>query len=168
MRRLYSLIALMVVFGVLAFSLPSISEGALVLADTGASQVLKKYFNGTTPAGGNNLTLKLFCTNVTPADTNTASSYTECTGGGYAAITLTAGSWTESNVGGIEQVAYAAQTFTFTGALTTNGTIYGYYVVDADNTLIWAEALGSTFTPANNGDTVQITGKFQMSKGTPN
>jgi hypothetical protein len=140
---------------------------ALVLADVGAAQALKAYFNNAWAAGGKNLTLKLFATNVTPTDASTAASFTEAAGGGYAAKTLTNGSWTESNVGGIEQVAYAQQTFTFTGTLTTNPNIYGYYVVDADNVLIFAETLTAMFTPANNGDTLSITPKFQMSKGTP-
>ena len=84
---------------------------AIQVADTGAASILKAYFNNVWPAGGKNLTLKLFATNVTPSDTSTAGSFTEAAGGGYAAKTLTSGSWTESNVGGIEQVAYALQTF---------------------------------------------------------
>jgi hypothetical protein len=140
---------------------------ALVLADAGAAQILARYFNSTNPAGGTALTLKLFATNVTPADTSTASSFTEAAGGGYAAKTLTNGSWTVTAPGGIEQAAYAQQTFTFTGALTTNPAIYGYYIVDADNVLIYAEAAGSTFTPANNGDSYKVTPVMQLSKGTP-
>lgn len=139
---------------------------AIQLADSGAAAILKAYFNNVWPAGGKNLTLKLFATNVTPSDTSTAGSFTEAAGGGYAAKTLTNGSWTESNVSGIEQVAYAVQTFTFTGALTTNPTVYGYYIVDADGNLVYAEAQ-SAFTPANNGDQITITPTFQASKGTP-
>jgi len=44
---------------------------------------------------------------------------------------------------------------------------WGAPITNADGTLIWAEKLGSTFTPANNGDTVKITPKIQASKGTP-
>ena len=139
---------------------------AIQLADVGAASLLKAYFNNVWPAGGKNLTLKLFATNVTPSDTSTAGSFTEATGGGYAAKTLTNGSWTESNVGGIEQVAYAQQTFGFTGALTTNTTVYGYYIVDADGVLVYAEAQ-APFTPANNGDQITLTPTFQASKGTP-
>jgi hypothetical protein len=141
---------------------------ALVLADVGAVMLLKAAFQNVWPAGGKNLTLKLFATDVTPADTSTAGSFTEAAGGGYAAITLTNGTgWVESQVGGIEQVAYAQQTFTFTGPLTTNPAIYGYYVVDADGVLVYAEKAGATFTPANNGDTYKVTPIVQLSKGTP-
>lgn len=140
---------------------------ALVLADVGADQILTSYFKKSQPAGGNNLTLKLFATNVTPADTSTAGSFTEADGGGYAAKELTAASWTITPANDPSDAVYAEQTFTFTGALTTNGTVYGYFVVDADGVLIFAELLAATFTPANNGDTLKITPKFQLSKGTP-
>lgn len=151
----------------LMIALTAPAQAALTLMDIGADEFLKVYFNNTRPAGGNNLTLKLYCTNVTPADTNTAASYTECAGGGYAAKTLTNGSWTVTTANDPSDAVYAEQTYTFTGALTTNPTIYGYYVVDADNTLVWAELFGSTFTPANNGDNVKVTPKCQLSKGTP-
>lgn len=140
---------------------------ALTLADVGADQILKAYFNNAWPAANKNLSLKLFVTNVTPADTDTASSYTEASGGGYAAITLNNGSWTVTVGNDPSDATYTEQTFTFTGALTTNTVVYGYYVVDADAVLIWAEKFGTTFTPANNGDTLKVTPKFQLSKGTP-
>lgn len=140
---------------------------AMTVQDVGAEAGLKAQFNNTRAAGGNNLTLKLFVTDVTPADTDTAATYTEAVGGGYAAKTLTMGSWTVSIVSNIAQAAYAEQTWTFTGALTTNLTIYGYYVVDADNTIIFSEKLAATFTPSQNGDILRVTPVYKRSKGTP-
>lgn len=140
---------------------------ALVLSDVGANTILEAFFNNTWPAGGKDLTLKLYCNNYTPLDSSTAGSFTEASGGGYAAKTLSNGSWTVSNVGGIRQAAYAQQTITFTGALTTNTTVYGYFVLDADGVLVYAERFSVSFTPANNGDAMKITPVFQLSKGTP-
>ena len=140
---------------------------ALVLVDVGADCLLKTYFNNTRPSGGNNLTLKLNVNNQTPADTHTSSDYTVATGGGYVDKTLTNGSWTVTVANDPSDAVYAEQTWTFTGALTTNPTIYGYFIVDADGVLIWAEKLSASFTPANNGDQLKITPVFQMSKGTP-
>jgi len=140
---------------------------ALTLADVGADQILKSYFNKSQPAGGNNLTLKLYTNNHSIADTDTAGSCTEASGGGYAALTLTAGSWTVTPANDPSDAVYAQQTFTFTGALAGSATVYGYFVVDADGVLIWEEALAAPYTPANNGDNIKITPKFQMSKGTP-
>lgn len=138
---------------------------ALVLADVGADLILNTFFNSTAQQ---NLKLKLFVTDVTPADTNTVATYTEAVGGDYAAKTLTNNSWTVTSGNDPSDATYAQQTWTFTGALTTNGTIYGYYVTDnAGTTLVWAEKFGTAFTPANNGDQLKLTPAFQLSKGTP-
>lgn len=140
---------------------------AMVLMDTGATQIANSYFKKTNPTAGNNLTLKLFVNDITPADDDVIGDYTEATGGGYAAKTLTASSFTVSTVADIVQAAYAQQQFVFTGALSTNTTIYGAYVVDADGVLICAEKAAATYTPSNNGDMYAVTPVFQISKGTP-
>lgn len=139
----------------------------MTVQDVGAEAALKIQFNNVRATGGNNLTLKLFTSDTTPADTDTAATYTEATGGGYVSKTLTMGSWTVNITGGIAQAAYAEQTWTFTGALTGNPTIYGYYVVDADNVLLCSERLGASFTPATNGDILRVTPVYKRSKGTP-
>ena len=138
----------------------------LVVADVGADVILKAFFNNSRAVGGNNFTMKLFATNVTPAQANTAASFVWATGGGYADKTLTNGSFTITPANDPSDAVYAEQVWTFTGALTTNATIYGYAVLDADGILIYAEAI-SPFTPANNGDQLKITPKFQASSGTP-
>lgn len=140
---------------------------ALVLSDVGAAVILNKFFKDVAPTGGVNLTLKLFTSNTTPADTDTAATYTEAAGGGYAAKTLTAANWTVAQVSGIATASYAQQEFTFTGALTDSVSIYGYFVVDADGVLVYAERAAAAYTPANNGDKYNVTPEFQLSKGTP-
>lgn len=139
----------------------------LVLTDVGADEILKTYFNNARPAGGNNLTLRLFVNDVTPAQTGI--SYTEAAGGGYAAKTLTNGSWTVATVNDPSDAVYAQQTWTFTGALTGNATIYGYYVTDADDTVIYAQRaeVAEMFIPATDGDTYKVTPKVALSSGTP-
>lgn len=102
------------------------------------------------------LIYRFFSNNITPSETDTAATYTESAGGGYASKTLTGASWTLTN-GAPTSAAYAQQTWTFTGALTTNPNIYGYYVTrvtDAD--LVLAENF-ATFTPTNNGDQILLT-----------
>lgn len=130
---------------------------ALLVPNVGENITLS-YLTGKTTTV-RNLVYKLFATNVTPAETDTHSSYTEATGGGYADKTLTGASWTVTN-GAPTEAAYAQQTWTFTGALTTNGTVYGYYVLRAtDGDLVLAETFTS-FTPANNGDQILLTPKI--------
>jgi len=138
---------------------------ALVLTDVGADEFLKIIFNNDRATANNNLVLRLFATNVTPAQTGI--TYIEASGGGYAAITLTMGSWTVTTGNDPSDAVYAQQTFTFSGPLTTNATVYGYYVTDGDDVVIWAEKFSTSFTPADSGDNIKITPKFQMSSGTP-
>lgn len=106
-----------------------------------------------------NLKYQLFATNITPAETDTAATYTVATGGGYADKTMTGASWTVTG-GAPTEAAYAQQDWTFTGALTTNPTIYGYIAVRATTgDLILAETFTS-FTPTNNGDKILLTPKI--------
>jgi hypothetical protein len=126
----------------------------LVVPNVGENIALSYLVGKTTTV--RDLIYRLFATNVTPAETDTAGSYTEAAGGGYTSKTLTGASWVVTN-GAPTVASYAQQTWTFTGPLSTNPTIYGYYVTrvtDAD--LVLAEAFAS-FTPANNGDQILLT-----------
>ena len=147
---------------------------AQVYSDIGALNTLKAYFNNTRPsnsltlASANNFQLRLFATNVTPnaGGSDTAATYTQAAGGGYAAKELSNGSFT-CTANNPADAVYAAQTWTFSGVLTTNPTIYGYYLVDSDGVLVTSEAI-TPFTPTASGtDTLTITPKIQMSYGTP-
>jgi hypothetical protein len=107
-------------------------------------------------AAPENLVYRLFTNNITPAETDTAASYTEAAGAGYAALNLAGANW--SVTGSAPSTAsYPQQTWTFTGALTTNGTVYGYYVTRAGTgDLVLAETF-APFTPAANGDNLKLT-----------
>lgn len=110
------------------------------------------------------LTLKLFGNNHTPAETDTASAYTEISGGGYADVDLAPGSWTIT-AGSPSIAAYAFQDFNFTGAIDAPGTVYGYFLVDSNGILRGAERFSASvvpFTPAN-GSLIRVTPKIQVS-----
>lgn len=129
----------------------------ILVPNTGEVIALNYLVNKVTTT--RDLIYKLFATNVTPAETDTAGTYTEAAGGGYASKTMTGASWTVTGAAPSD-ASYAQQTWTFTGALTTNPTIYGYYVIRAtDVDLVLAEAFTS-FTPANNGDQILLTPKI--------
>lgn len=126
----------------------------LVVCNNGEVVALSLLVNKVTTT--RDLVCRLFATNITPAETDTAGTYTEAAGGGYANKTLTGASWTVTG-GAPTTASYAQQDYTFTGPLTTNPTIYGYYmtrVTDLD--LILAEAF-TAFTPSVNGDKVLLT-----------
>ena len=122
----------------------------LVFPDAGENIVLEALVNKTAPQ---NLVLRLYTSNTTPGESDTAGTYTEATGSGYSAITLTGASWGSASGGSI---SYAQQTFTFTGAL---GNVYGYYMTQASSgTLVYAERFSDgPYNIANNGDQIKIT-----------
>jgi hypothetical protein len=124
---------------------------ALNFPDVGENLVLDMIVNKT---AAQNLVLKLFKSNTTPAESDTAATYTEADFSGYAAITLTGSSWVAASSG---SNSYAQQTFTHNGGATSNS-IYGYFVVQlTSGILLYSERDGSApFTLANNGDNVKI------------
>jgi hypothetical protein len=140
---------------------------SIVLSDKGAQTILEAFFNNDWPAGGKNLTAKLFTNDVTPTDLTEAGDLVEASGGGYASKTLTNGSWTIASGNNPRDAVYAEQVWTFTGPLTTNLTIYGIFVIDADGYLVYSDRLTYPFTPDNNGDQLKVTPRVQLSKGTP-
>lgn len=126
----------------------------LLVPNTGEVITLNYLTNKVTTT--RDLIYRLFATNITPAETDTAGTYTEAAGGGYAAITLAGASWTVTG-GAPTSATFAQRTWTFTGPLTTNGTVFGYYVTRAtDADLVLAETFTS-FTPTTNGDQILLT-----------
>lgn len=127
---------------------------SIVVPNTGEDLALKALLNNT---AGQDQTLKLFTNNITPAETDTAGTYTEASGGGYASKSLTGANWVFTPGAPSNATYNAAQVFTFTGTIGGSGTVYGYYVVQTTSgTLLWAEAT-SSFTPLVNGDTITMT-----------
>lgn len=130
--------------------------GTLLVPDVGEVKLVDRMLR---LSAEENLTLKLFTSNTTPAEGDTAATYTVAAGGGYADKTLTNGSWGAASTStGTTTSTYAEQTYTFTGALTASATIYGYFVVGATSTVLyWAERAAATFQPAANGETYKVT-----------
>lgn len=126
----------------------------LLVPDVGDTEALKRILNDATP---DNLKLKLYTNNKTPAKADTVANYTESTATGYAAKTLTGTDWTYASNAGVTTASFAAQTFTYTAAET----VYGYYVTNnAGTTLMWAELFSSVFNIPSGGGSITITPKF--------
>lgn len=127
---------------------------ALLVPNIGEATVLSYLVNKS--GNTENLVFRLFTNNITPAETDTAATYTEASGGGYSSVTATGASWTITQ-GAPTAATYPQMTYTFTGPLTTNTTIYGYYVTRASTgDLVLAETFTS-FTPTNSGDNIKLT-----------
>ena len=126
---------------------------ALSFPDVGENLALEMIVNKT---AAQNLVLKLYSSNTTPAEGDTAGTYTENTFTGYAAITLTGASWGTASGG---TITYGSQQ-TFTRSTTGSAeNIYGYYVVQATSgTLVYSERDASApFAVTNSGDAIKLT-----------
>ena len=124
----------------------------LLVVDGGESLALQYLVN---KAASQNLVLCLFTSNTTPAETDVTATYTEATGFGYANVTLTGASWTISGTAPTS-AGYAAQTFTFTGAL---GNVYGYFLKRVTGgELVYSERFDNgPYNIQQNGDSITIT-----------
>lgn len=104
--------------------------------------------------------LRLFTNNVTPGEADTAATYTEASGFGYAAVTCAGSSWT-TTAATPSTASFAQQTFTFTGAL---GNVYGYFFTKTTSgLLLWVERfVDGPYGIANNGDAVKLSANFTL------
>lgn len=112
------------------------------------------------------MTLRLFTNNITPAETDTASTYTEAAFTGYAAKVLNASAahanWTITE-GAPSQASYAMQQFD-SSAGSQNVNVYGCYITrTTGGRIVLAERFASApFNIQNNGDYIQVTPNITM------
>lgn len=128
----------------------------LLLPNTAQEYILNLLLN-------QNLKLKLYSNNHTPAVGDTVGSLTEVTGGGYTEVTLTFANW--SVVAGPPAVATYDdyQDFLFTGPTGGPGTIYGYYITDNGETqLIWEERFPTVPLEPINGSVIRIKPRITL------
>jgi hypothetical protein len=125
----------------------------LLVPNNGEGDALEYFVNRAAPQ---NLVLRLYTNNITPAETDTAATYTEAAGNGYGSINLAGATWGAPSEGAPSSIAYPQQTYTFTGAL---GNVYGYFCTRATSGRI---AVAERFSDGpynivNNGDQVKVT-----------
>lgn len=116
-----------------------------MISNVGEVDALDKYTNEV-------LYLKLYSNNLVPGETDTAASYTEVTGGGYAQKTLATADRTIV-AGNPSTCTYSLQTILFTSAPTVP-TVYGYFIVNGAGTLKGSERFPEVilpFTPVADG-----------------
>lgn len=128
----------------------------LVAPDEGEILLLQYIVNMVAPGAP---VLHLYKNQPTIDDNVTRAILTEATEAGYAAITLTAAGWTTTQAGGVTTAEYSEQTFNF----TTGASLYGYYVTDTSDNLLWIEEFsGAPFTLPSGGGTIAITSKITL------
>jgi hypothetical protein len=128
---------------------------SMVIPNEGETQLLNDLLAGGTLE---NWSLRLYSNNITPAETDTASTYTEATFTGYSAKTLTRSvtgtTWaTPTQTGTTLESSNAKSTYGSSAQswnATSAQTIYGYYLVGATSTkLIAAEKFASSIGLVN-------------------
>ena len=128
---------------------------SLVVPDAAEVRALQLILN-------QNMTIRIFGNNATPAANSVAADFTEIVGGGYTNKPLTFANWSFTS-GAPSFGLYPKQSWTFTGAINAPGTIYGYFVTrDSDGLVMWAERFPPAavpFTPVV-GSLVEVTPKF--------
>ncbi|HKS16984.1 MAG TPA: hypothetical protein VJU16_06710 [Planctomycetota bacterium] len=131
---------------------------ALVLPDAGERNALDMWLSDASPEAQ---TLKLYTNDVTPAEGDTAATYTEAAGSGYASKALARATWNAAATNaGVTSKDYPQQTFNWTGTIT----IVGYFIVKVTaGTILWAERMftspGQVF---NNGDVLKVTPRIEQ------
>lgn len=84
----------------------------------------------------------LYVTNVTPTDASSAGSFVECTATSYSSLAILPANWTLSTVSDVATAVSPTLTFT----ISSNQTVYGYYITDSNNgdLLIGAELFANS------------------------
>jgi hypothetical protein len=109
------------------------------------------------------LTLKLYVNDISPAAADTSVSYTEMSTNAYVAKTLVQENWTTTSVtdpdgGDMAEAVYAQQEWTFDDTGGAN-TIYGYFIVDEDGDVMWAQRFDTPRVVGEIGDLLRLTPK---------
>jgi hypothetical protein len=133
---------------------------AIVVPDAGEIRLLTVLLKYTTYA--TNWTLHLYSNDYTPNAASINANFAEATFTGYSAATLVRASWNNPVVVSNRVETSYASGLSWTCGVTGQ-TIYGYWVLAADNTVLWAEKFGAA---RELGDTnvLDLTPKFAMAR----
>lgn len=116
-----------------------------------------------------NYYLKLFVNDYTPTAAMLVGNFTEASPGssGYAHKPVISGEWTlEAN--SPRDIILSQKVFGFSGELSGNATIYGWYLIKQDLSVVKAaKRLDSSYQPASGGGELRFTPRIQAGNGTP-
>ena len=133
---------------------------ALLAPNAGEREMLKRIVGDT----GDNLTLRLYDNDITPAEGDTIGTYSISGGTGYGDTLLTGDSWTiETAAGDTTAATYAQKSFVYTGG----DTVYGYYIMGLDSAgdsvvLIAEKFSDGHYTIPSGGGTINITPRIEL------
>jgi hypothetical protein len=124
------------------------------LSASGKSVALRAFLNHTRPE---NLVLRLFSNDVTPAAGDSAAKYNEATFSGYSSITLSGFAWKIAD-GEQPEASYAEQTFRSSLDQPTQN-VYGWYLTqEVSGDFVAAGRFNDAPNPISNlSDQIKVT-----------
>lgn len=131
----------------------------LLVPNNGEGRILNNMVNKVAPQ---DLRLKLYQNNITPAETDTAATYTVASWAGYANFDFVAANWTITE-GAPSDASYAEQIFT-SSANQSSQSNYGYYIIQVTSgILMWVERFSDgPYNIVNLNDAIKITPKITL------
>jgi len=131
---------------------------SLVVPDEGEVKLLEYIVNKTAPS---DLVLHLYVDDVDLSleDFN-AGSFSESTAAGYSAETLSGSNWSIATTAGVTAAVYnTSVAFSF----TESDSVYGYYVTNSSNEILWAERFpGAPFNLPSGGGEISVRPQLQL------
>jgi len=136
-----------------------------LVPNVGEARFIGIIVNAST-AAAENLSVRLFKNDITPASTMTLADYAEATFTGYTAVTLTSSDWTIGTDGFLATATASTGLVEFTATATTDETVYGYYMSGvSSSTLYWSERFGASFRMFNIGDAIAPRPAIRLGMG---
>lgn len=130
----------------------------LVVPDEGEARLLEYIVNKAAPS---DLVIHLYVDDVdlSSEDFNTGS-FTESTAAGYSAVTLSGADWDIDTTSGVTAAVYSTSVvFSF----TEGDSIYGYYVTNSSDEMLWAERFpGAPFNLPSGGGEISVRPQLQL------
>ena len=109
-----------------------------------------------------NCYLKLYTNDITPDGSMVPGTFTEAAGGGYAHKAVLTTDWTDETSNVPRDLILAEQAYTLSGLLTGPQTVYGWYLIKQDLSVVRvAKRLDTPYTPASGGGTLKFTPRVQ-------
>lgn len=137
---------------------------ALVTPNAGELELLDKMLKDALSSDEDYI-LKLFQNDYTPDQATVVGSLTEANFTNYAAVTLTRAGWNDAvTVSNKAESSYGSVPQSWTCGSSGN-TIYGYYVCNPSDTVLWAERFATSRVLAD-GDILNLQPKFTLNSET--
>lgn len=131
---------------------------ALVVPDEGEVRLLEYIVNKTAPS---DLVLHLYVDDVDLSTENfNSESFSESTAAGYSAANLLGANWSVGTTDGISAAVYnTSVAFSF----TESDSVYGYYVTNSSDEILWAERFpGAPFNLPSGGGEISVRPQLQL------